>query len=666
MKQTFKIICTTMAACLLFLTACQKDDEKQATQQTNASGIQVSTITFDQFKANSKALQELQKAAGNTTKDIIDDGKSFFYDDSRVTEIVYGDITTYTFTIYRYDMETDLLENLVIREKSNGETESFILEYTLTQQEIQDIADGKQIRELDRKARFKMDYDDPYYGGVYHRANGTCYIYTWYDEDGIYGVERQKDVKCPEGYDDYSIVADGSQGTGNPGNGGGNNGGGGGIVRPVNVSILYPPRPDGYIQPGSGTPPVGSGGPRPVYTPIITQPIINVFHIMFENSLTPQQKLWYKGQFLIKQYIIGILWGDLDTAHLRIAMARKLLDFMMANGNNIPAAKKIMEYLKKNESSPESIEFAEEMLEAIKNGNMNANDISEINKIVDLQDNSPEGIAALKMLIKTATNGYFDKPFDQNYYTLIDPYTDANLAGPEYQVWVMHFTIQCATLRLQHPTWSDFDIYWEATKDMIHIALDLVGLVPVVGEVADLTNGIIYAVEGDGLNATLSIASMIPVAGIGATTIKYAKKTINITSSTKTTLKWLKNSQNIYTFGNRSQLRKVLNLATGDPRQAHHIIPWGKSDNLVVQRAAGSGNAFHMNQALNGIPLNNAVHSGPHTSYDNKITEKLVSFLQQNPNPTPQQCYNKLTQIIQQVRTAIINNPNVHLNNLDF
>jgi hypothetical protein len=57
-----------------------------------------------------------------------------------------------------------------------------------------------------------------------------------------------------------------------------------------------------------------------------------------------------------------------------------------------------------------------------------------------------------------------------------------------------------------------------------HTALDVVGLVPVVGEVADGANAVWYAAEGDYLNASLSAAAMIPIAGWAATGGKFAVK----------------------------------------------------------------------------------------------------------------------------------------------
>ncbi|GJF25717.1 hypothetical protein SHO565_62810 [Streptomyces sp. HO565] len=68
----------------------------------------------------------------------------------------------------------------------------------------------------------------------------------------------------------------------------------------------------------------------------------------------------------------------------------------------------------------------------------------------------------------------------------------------------------------------DADGRW-GWSDVTHATLDVVGMVPVVGEGADLVNAGIYAYEGDWTNAALSAASAIPVAGNVATGAKMAK-----------------------------------------------------------------------------------------------------------------------------------------------
>jgi hypothetical protein len=64
-------------------------------------------------------------------------------------------------------------------------------------------------------------------------------------------------------------------------------------------------------------------------------------------------------------------------------------------------------------------------------------------------------------------------------------------------------------------------------SDLGHTALDLIGLVPVIGEPADALNAGWYAAEGDWVNAGLSLAAMVPVAGWLATGGKLGYKATN-------------------------------------------------------------------------------------------------------------------------------------------
>jgi RHS repeat-associated protein len=64
----------------------------------------------------------------------------------------------------------------------------------------------------------------------------------------------------------------------------------------------------------------------------------------------------------------------------------------------------------------------------------------------------------------------------------------------------------------------------ENKKEIGHGALDVIGLIPVVGEAADLANAAWYAKDGDYANAALSAASAVPVAGWGAAAAKVGLK----------------------------------------------------------------------------------------------------------------------------------------------
>lgn len=296
--------------------------------------------------------------------------------------------------------------------------------------------------------------------------------------------------------------------------------------------------------------------------------------------------------------------------------------------------------------------------------------VSLINELKELamSEDVPED-NTLEFVMQAIDSDKIYNDLDENFLLSVDQYIDENVAEMASNVdigtdqLIMHFTIQCAVLRANHPEWSDMKIYWEASKELVHITLDILGLVPVFGEVADLTNGILYTIEGEGLNATLSFAATVPVAGWAAVGVKYAFKVNEVaTIGTKIKLVW-KVTGDVITFGQRGQLRKVLNI-TSSTLQAHHLIPWSSRTKTVVQRAAKSGNAFHMNEALNGIAVASWRNQPNHQAYNNKIDDAIDNFLLDNPNATPNQCYNFLTNLIEDVRAWVINNPNSHLNDL--
>jgi hypothetical protein len=60
--------------------------------------------------------------------------------------------------------------------------------------------------------------------------------------------------------------------------------------------------------------------------------------------------------------------------------------------------------------------------------------------------------------------------------------------------------------------------------ELLHDVLDAAGLVPVLGAVPDGVNAGIYAIEGDWVNAGISVAAMIPIFGEGVTITKAGLK----------------------------------------------------------------------------------------------------------------------------------------------
>lgn len=73
--------------------------------------------------------------------------------------------------------------------------------------------------------------------------------------------------------------------------------------------------------------------------------------------------------------------------------------------------------------------------------------------------------------------------------------------------------------------WFDDAVDWvkDNGSDLGHAALDVAGLVPGIGEAADLANAAWYGAEGDAANAALSAAAAVPFAGWGASAVKAGK-----------------------------------------------------------------------------------------------------------------------------------------------
>lgn len=294
-----------------------------------------------------------------------------------------------------------------------------------------------------------------------------------------------------------------------------------------------------------------------------------------------------------------------------------------------------------------------------------------VNELIDLaiaepNQNDVNNLISLTILIEESDNQFFTEEFAESLVQHTD--LDISTLPPDYPLSFLSLKtfFNYRKLRQLNPEWSRAKCIWHASKEIVHISLDAFGLIPVVGEVADLTNGLIYAIEGDTINATLSVASAIPFVGYGSTATKYGVKIINSASTitTKVKLVW-KVTANGIEFGSSNQLRKVLGITSGS-FQAHHIIPWAHRTNPVVQKAAKSGSAFHMNEELNGIALSTAIHMGSHPTYSAKILQRLTVFNNNFPNATPQQCYDEISDIINDVRTAIQNNPNTPINQLNF
>jgi hypothetical protein len=114
----------------------------------------------------------------------------------------------------------------------------------------------------------------------------------------------------------------------------------------------------------------------------------------------------------------------------------------------------------------------------------------------------------------------------------------------------------------------------------IQTGLDIIGLIPVVGEIADGINAIIYAARGDYINAALSAVAMVPFAGIAATGGKITRKAIQYTAKARTAERGLE-------LGGRFLKEGYTEIAPGVYRSSDGLRQFRMTDADITGRHGG-------------------------------------------------------------------------------
>lgn len=283
-------------------------------------------------------------------------------------------------------------------------------------------------------------------------------------------------------------------------------------------------------------------------------------------------------------------------------------------------------------------------------------------------DNSIEAQQAFLFTVNAGVNNLLNSSYNSSFQTQVFCCNTPLITNPtlalKYYAYVRQ---EIAILKDEFPqnhqftNWELTKIYFQANLTALQLGLDIIGLVPGFGEVADITNGVIYTIQGDGTNATLSYASTVPFVGWFTTSAKLAKRTLTLTNGSKTTLKWVVSNGNIIFSPSdnaaRKQLARVLGT-TGTGKHAHHIIPLEFKEHVLVQKAAKAGKAFHMNEALNGIPRPSHFHLTGHSAYNTKI-QQVLDDLHDN-SMSVDDAYDEVFDFIQYLENLIQNNTNLN------
>ena len=232
---------------------------------------------------------------------------------------------------------------------------------------------------------------------------------------------------------------------------------------------------------------------------------------------------------------------------------------------------------------------------------------------------------------------------------------------------IRYFALKYATLKAENfnlpenQKKTDLKLLYLTFSDAIHIGLDLLGYIPIGGEVFDVINGFTYHLEGDKTNAYLSYASAIPLAGYAAAGVKAIKA----------------GSVIIAVVGKKGFLvagrvtPKAFRDACGavGTQVGHHIIPFHEivQSHPLMQMAFRAG--FDPNNAaINGKAIEAVRNSGNHTSYANKIVTRFEKSLKNPPigGWNPKSAKAEVENIIKEIKIAIDSQGGVHVDYLNF
>lgn len=452
MRQKINLLITVFSISLLFLSSCEKeiyDDAIYKSQQPQ--NLSISKISFKELKSNKKAVQKIKNVmtkklpSSLSQRAVYNEDFGVLIDTTNIVQMVSETEQSLTFNIVDYTDSTKK-ENLILVSKDDGSFEAYIAEYNLTQQDLDILASGgtlenlqpTNISEIENASKIAVSgscvMTSTYTVGMCKNANGDIIINNGNIRDNCEG--DWFDVEYQVISIDYSCISQG----------GGSLYTGSGISSESSGSGSNSNSGSGY----SG----GSG-----YNGSFSGNYINTTFVPCTSCIEFTETLSNFLSNLSNDQLS--FWNNLDNI----------------------TRQNIVNYLNQPINDPV---FVEELI-----------DLARQDLVVDTN--------AINFTLRAKIQNKIENDLDEVFLLSVDQYVDLNTSDPIVtQQLITYFSVKCAILRHQNPTWSNAKIYWEASKDLIHVGLDIFGLVPLIGELADLTNGVLYTIEGDGVNATLS------------------------------------------------------------------------------------------------------------------------------------------------------------------
>lgn len=135
-------------------------------------------------------------------------------------------------------------------------------------------------------------------------------------------------------------------------------------------------------------------------------------------------------------------------------------------------------------------------------------------------------------------------------------------------------------------------------SDIGHTVLDVAGMVPVLGEAADLANAGWYAAEGDYQNAALSMAAVIPFAGGAATAAKWGSRAVDTATDVAKAV------------DTANDVTRAADTARDTARATNNVTGTGNYNHLVDHPSVGPGKPFTQTQKGNILEANMERNNG--------------------------------------------------------
>ena len=163
MKNKLKILFLFCFAAMLFFSSCEKeiyDNAKSQSQQITNLNIQ--KINYSKLISNKKVVERLKKVAlkklpnNIAQRAVYNEEFNVMIDTTNIIQIISDTEQSFTFSIVNYS-DIFKFENLVLVSKNEGSFDAYITEYNLTQQDLDILANGGSLENIELTSITNID-----------------------------------------------------------------------------------------------------------------------------------------------------------------------------------------------------------------------------------------------------------------------------------------------------------------------------------------------------------------------------------------------------------------------------------------------------------------------------------------------------------------------------